>query len=146
MSVRLSQRPLSVAAAFRELEQTHSGGIAIFVGRVRPDRTSRGKVRALFYEADRELALASLQRLADSTRKEYRAEGVVAWHRIGTARVGQIAVIVGVSAAHRTEAFAGARYLIDRLKAETPLWKSDRVQRARPRRRRPSRRGGRAAD
>jgi molybdopterin synthase catalytic subunit len=146
MSIRLSEWPLSISAALKELDRTPAGGVAIFLGRVRPDRTPSGPVTALFYEADRALALRSLQRLVDETTRRFRARAVVAWHRVGTVRVGEVAVIVGVAADHRGESFAGARYLIDRLKAETPLWKTDRIRRARPRRRRPSPRGGRAAD
>jgi len=117
--------------------------VALFVGRVRPDRLRRGKVAALDYEADRPMALRSLGELDTIARRRFSARRVVLWHRVGSVAVGRIAVIVGVATPHRASALVAARYLIDRLKRETPIWK---MERARPARRPPPRRvrkGGR---
>ena len=46
-------------------------------------------------------------------------------HRVGTARLGEPTVVVGVSAPHRVEAFEAARYLIDEVKARAPIWKKE---------------------
>jgi molybdopterin synthase catalytic subunit len=145
MSVRLVRRPLSVAAALPELTQGTLGGVAIFAGRVRPDRTPRGIVRALHFEADEALAERELARLARTARRRYGARHTVVWHRLGTVRVGEIAVIVGAACGHRAEAFAATRFLIEELKTTVPIWKTDRVPRARRPRPRPSPRRGRSA-
>lgn len=144
MPVRLTRRPLRVEEAYRALSGRSLGGVVVFLGRVRPDRTPRGRVTALFYEAHRPLALASLRRLAHEAVRRQGAQKVVLWHRLGTIPVGEPSVLVGVAAGHREDAFAAARYLIDRLKAETPIWKSDRVRAAHPRRPRRGRQGGRS--
>ena len=52
-------------------------------------------------------------------------EAAAAEHRTGSVPLGEPAVIVAVSAAHRAEAFAGAREAIDRIKAEAPIWKRE---------------------
>ena len=46
-------------------------------------------------------------------------------HRIGDVPLSEPSVIVAVSAPHRGEAFAGAREIIDRVKAEAPIWKKE---------------------
>ncbi|HEY8465482.1 MAG TPA: molybdenum cofactor biosynthesis protein MoaE, partial [Solirubrobacterales bacterium] len=46
-------------------------------------------------------------------------------HRVGEVPLSEPSVIVAVSAPHRPEAFAGARELIDRVKAEAPIWKQE---------------------
>ncbi|HYB79759.1 MAG TPA: molybdenum cofactor biosynthesis protein MoaE [Thermoplasmata archaeon] len=141
MSVRLSRRRLSVAAAMRSLEGNELGGVVVFVGRVRPDRTRRGRVVALEYESHRPLAEAALAELERKARRRFGLGGVVLWHRLGPVPVGEPSVIVGAAAGHRVQAFAGARFLIEQLKAKVPIWKRAR---ARPGRRPRSRPGGRA--
>ena len=46
-------------------------------------------------------------------------------HRVGEVPLSEPSVIVAVSAPHRGEAFAGAREIIDRVKAEAPIWKKE---------------------
>jgi molybdopterin synthase catalytic subunit len=46
-------------------------------------------------------------------------------HRVGTVPLSEPSVIVAASAPHRGEAFAGARAVIDRVKAEAPIWKKE---------------------
>lgn len=142
MSVRLSARPLSLAAAFRELGDVSLGGVVVFAGRVRADATPAGPVMALVYEAHRGPARRALQALEEETRRRFGAGRTVAWHRVGRVRVGELAVIVGAACGHRNEAFAAARFLIDRLKRTVPVWKEVRARpEHRPRRHRSPRAG-----
>ncbi len=143
MSVRLDHRRLSVADAYRELEGLGAGGITVFVGRVRPDAVRAGRVHALFYESHVGPAVAQLTALEREARKRFGLTGAVLWHRLGTLPVGSASVIVGAAAPHRVAAFRAARYLIDRLKSEVPIWKTDRARSARRPRGPPVRRRGR---
>lgn len=143
MAVRLDHRPISVAAAYASLVDRRSGGVALFVGRVRPDRAEGRTVSALLYEADVRMAKRALARLEATARARFRARRVLLWHRLGVLPVGTPSVLIGVAAPHRAEAFAACRYLIDGLKASVPIWKTDRARPARPRRRRRGRPGGR---
>ncbi len=145
MSIRLTTQPLDVARAYRELEESGSGGVVVFVGRVRPDKGRAGKVFALDYEADDRLAQRALEKLAADGTRRFGARRIVLHHRLGRLRVGVISVIVGAAAPHRRAAFDAARFLIERLKVEVPIWKTDRVRRARRPRRRPPARAARSA-
>jgi len=143
VSVRLTRGRLSVAAALAELGGDELGGAVVFVGRVRPDRISRGRVGFLDYEAHRGPALAALRTLASTARRRFGAQRVVVWHRLGPVPVGEPSVIVGVATGHRAPAFAAARFLIEQLKTTVPIWKQERARPARRRRSPPGGRGGR---
>ncbi len=145
MSVRLTTRPLSTARALAELTAPGLGGIVVFVGRVRPDRTRGGTVRALEYESHRAMTLRSFRAGEAEARRRHGAERVVLWHRIGTVRAGEPSVIVGAASAHRRAAFDSVSMLIERVKSDAPLWKVERARPARPRRRPPSPRAARSA-
>jgi len=131
MTTRLSSRPLSIAAALRELEGPGLGGLVVFTGHVRPDRTRNGRVESLVYEVDLRPALARLKTIERTARRRFGSDRVVIWHRVGRVRVGEISVVVGAAHGHRAPAFAAARYLIEEVKATVPLWKTERARRAR---------------
>lgn len=145
MGVRIQRAPLSLAAAYRAIAKPGLGGVVVFAGRVRPDATQHGRVVALDYEAHERMALPALQRLEVEARRRVPGAQVVLWHRVGRLGVGVPSVIVGAATPHRADAFRLARALIDRLKAEVPIWKTERVRPGRPRRKRPDRPLGRSA-
>jgi molybdopterin synthase catalytic subunit len=76
------------------------------------------------------MAVRGLNRLAAEARRSFGTRRTVIYHRVGRLRVGTISVIVGVAAPHRRAAFDAARFLIERLKAEVPIWKTDHVGRS----------------
>lgn len=145
MSLCLTRRPLSFAAAARELEGPGLGGVVLFAGRVRADGPRRTRVVALDYEAHEGPALRILEELDRTARRRFGAQRTVLWHRVGRVAAGEVSVIVGAACAHRAPAFAAARYLIDRLKQTVPIWKEERARSGRRPRRRPSPRDGRSA-
>ena len=138
-SIRLSPRRLSCAAACAELEGPGLGGMVVFAGRVRPDRSRVGRIAALDYDVHLAPAARALRDLARLAERRYGARRIVLWHRVGRVTTGEISVIVGAACPHRAEAFAAARFLIDELKATVPIWKAERGRPARRPRRPPSR-------
>jgi molybdopterin synthase catalytic subunit len=134
VSRRLTRTRLSLAAAARELEGPGLGGVVVFAGRVRPERRAGRAVVALDYEVHEGPARAAMARLDRDARVKFGVKRTVLWHRVGRVPANETAVIVGAAAGHRAEAFAAARFLIDRLKATVPLWK---VEQGPPVRRRP---------
>jgi len=119
--VALRETPLEVAEVVAALDDQTSGGLTLFVGRVRDHDHGLG-VRGLEYSAH-PTALEALRRVCDRVAEEYDVHGVAAVHRVGRLEIGDIAVVVATSAAHRGEAFAASRALIDTLKDEVPIWK-----------------------
>ena len=70
-----------------------------------------------------EMALSKLRAIGEQEAERHRLWAVALVHRTGRVRLSEPSVIVAASAGHRGEAFAGARALIDRVKAEAPIWK-----------------------
>ena len=118
--VRVSDEPLDAGARSTDLvRRAGAGAVVTFEGTVRD-------VEFLDYEAYREMAeerIGGDRRRRASTR--HGLEAAAAEHRVGRVALGEPAVVVAASAAHRDEAFAGAREIIDRIKAQAPIWKRE---------------------
>ena len=122
--VALREEPLDVVEVLAALDDDTSGGLTLFVGRVRDHDGGKGVV-GLDYSAH-PTALARLEEVCVRVAEEYDVGGVAAVHRTGSLAIGDIAVVVATASAHRGEAFAASRALIDTLKAEVPIWKHQR--------------------
>jgi molybdopterin synthase catalytic subunit len=116
--------PLSVDEVLAAVADPRAGGVALFLGTVRDHDDARA-VAELGYTAHPS-ALVELRRVADAVAADYPVYGLAAVHRTGDLAIGEVAVVVAVSCAHRGDAFDAARRLIDDLKAEVPLWKHQR--------------------
>jgi molybdopterin synthase catalytic subunit len=117
----LRDTPLDVAEVLAAVEDDSAGGVVSFTGVVRRSDEGRGVVE-LEYEAH-PAADQALRAVAERVVAEVDVIAVAAVHRTGLLAVGDVAVVVAASAAHRGEAFEGARRLIDDLKREVPVWK-----------------------
>lgn len=114
--------PLSLDAAMAAVRDRRAGGVVAFIGTVRDHDAGRDGVTRLTYSAHPQ-AEQSLRTVAERVAARPGVCGVAAIHREGALDVGDVAVLCVVSAEHRAEAFAGARQLIEELKAQVPIWK-----------------------
>ncbi len=116
---------LSIDEVVARLADPANGAIATFVGVVRCETNGR-KVRYLEYEAYPEMAEEQLRQVGDEIRARWQTIREVAIvHRVGRLQVGETAVVIALSAAHRPKVFDALRYAIDRLKEIVPLWKKE---------------------
>lgn len=113
--------PVDVQAVIDELDDSSAGGVTVFIGRVRDNDHGRAVV-GLQYLAHPS-ALQQLLDLCDRIADEFEITGVAAVHRVGRLEIGDVAVVVATTAAHRGDAFAATRAMIDRLKLTVPIWK-----------------------
>ena len=79
----------------------------------------------LEYSAYEAMAVAEMERIVAEVEAGHPGVRCAAWHRIGSLRVGEVAVVCAASAPHRGEAFEAVRALIDRIKARVPIWKRE---------------------
>src|SRR4051794_46999 len=114
--VRVTPDPLDPAAAAAAVRDPHAGAVVVFEGVTR-------EVDELEYEAYVEMAEPRLAAIAEEEAARHGLCAVAVEHRTGTVPLSEPSVLVAVSAPHRGEAFAGARAVIDRVKAEAPIWK-----------------------
>lgn len=117
----ISEEPLSVDEVVASLDDAASGGLVLFVGRVR-DHDGGKSVTGLSYSAHPS-ALATLEDVCARVAEEYDVTAVAAVHRVGDLAIGEAAVVVATTAGHRGSAFEASRALIDTLKSEVPIWK-----------------------
>jgi adenylyltransferase/sulfurtransferase len=104
-----------------------AGGYASFEGWVRDHNDGR-RVRRLEYEAFEALANKEGSRIVREAIEKFGVSRAACVHRVGDLAVGELAVWVGVSAAHRQEAFAACRYIIDEVKHCVPIWKKEHYE------------------
>lgn len=123
--VRICREPIDVQELTRALHDARAGAVVTFEGTVR-DHSHGRAVTSLAYEAYDALAVREGERILEEARGRFAVERLALVHRAGELRVGECAVWVGVSAAHRGEAFAACRYVIDELKERLPIWKRER--------------------
>jgi len=118
----ISAEVLDLDAHLRAVDDRRMGAVTTFVGRVRDhDPDAATAVVALEYSAHPD-AEAALARLAGAAIGATGALVAVS-HRVGTLHVGDAAVVIAVSSAHRAEAFAVCRSLIESIKTDLPVWK-----------------------
>ncbi len=123
MAFLIESHPIDFAALRESLEAPDCGGFVFFEGRVRNHHEGRD-VTGLRYEAYSELALKEGNRLVEEVSLKFGVRAA-AIHAVGDLRPGDLAVWVGAAAAHREEAFAACRELIDSIKASVPIWKRE---------------------
>jgi molybdopterin converting factor subunit 1 len=116
--VEVTAAPLDLAALSAAVRDPRAGGVVCFEGVTRA-------VPSLLYEAYAEMAEARLRAIGEEEAERHGLCAVALAHRTGSVALGEASVIVAASAPHRGEAFAGARALIDRVKAEAPIWKQE---------------------
>ncbi len=124
MRFRLSTEAVDTASLRDGLKHPGSGGFCAFEGWVRDSNEGRD-VDGLEYEAYAELAETEGDRIVGEAIERYGVTDALCVHRIGDLGVGDLAVWVGVSAAHRDEAFRACRYIIDEIKHRLPIWKKE---------------------
>ncbi|HMS53819.1 MAG TPA: ThiF family adenylyltransferase [Fimbriimonadaceae bacterium] len=106
------------------MECARAGGFVTFEGRVRDHAEGRA-VERLTYEAYPEMAIAEGTRLLEEAKEKFGLLDSRVIHRVGTLEIGEVAVWIGVAAAHRREAFAACEWIIDQLKHRVPIWKHE---------------------
>ncbi|WP_446831188.1 molybdenum cofactor biosynthesis protein MoaE [Candidatus Foliamicus sp.] len=121
---RISADAIDPSAELMALEDAASGAVVSFCGRVRNHNEGRAVTR-LEYECYEELAVSEGKRVIAEASEKFGVNQVRCVHRTGSLAIGEPAVWVGVAAAHRDEAFAAARFVIDEVKKRVPIWKRE---------------------
>jgi molybdopterin synthase catalytic subunit len=116
--------PIDPSGVVAEVADDRAGAIATFLGTTRVE--SRGRtVHYLDYEAYGGMAERVMTELAESLQAKHDLCAVAIHHRVGRVDIGDISVVIAVSAAHRAAALAACAEAIDTLKETVPLWKKE---------------------
>jgi molybdopterin synthase catalytic subunit len=115
---RVTEHPLSLDAVAARVRDPRAGAVVTFQGVTRD-------VDALRYEAYAEMAGERIAAIVAEAVERHGLCAAAAEHRTGEVPLSEPSVVVAASSPHRGEAFAGAREIIDRVKAEAPIWKKE---------------------
>jgi molybdopterin synthase catalytic subunit len=124
MRFRFTEAAIDTVAARRELLDRGAGGYVSFEGWVR-DHNEGQEVTRLEYEAFQALALKEGDRILAEALQLFPIKHALCIHRVGSLDLTDMAVWVGVSAAHRGEGFDACRFIIDEVKHRVPIWKKE---------------------
>jgi molybdopterin synthase catalytic subunit len=123
--ISVSEDPIDAGALATHVGRDDAGAVVVFLGTVRDHSEGRQGVVALEYEAYTGVVEEKIAEIVGEARGRWNLGAVAVVHRVGRLAVAEASVGVAVSAAHRPEAFAAARYLIDELKSRAPIWKKE---------------------
>lgn len=122
--IDLSAEAISIDPYYQFLQDPVAGGICLFIGTIRNKNQGKG-VKALTMDAYPPMALKQIELLCDQAAAKWPIERIALVHRTGPLKIGDIAVLIGVTCIHRAEAFKACEWLIDTLKKEVPIWKNE---------------------
>ena len=122
--IELDKKPLDIHKAIDHVSDGPVGGIDVFIGTVR-DTTKGKKVVALEFEAYEKMAISEFEKIVERARQKWPIYKTAILHAVGRKDIGDLAVVIAVSAAHRDAAFSACRYIIDTLKQTVPIWKKE---------------------
>jgi molybdopterin synthase catalytic subunit len=110
--IKISTEPIDIQSCINWVMSPESGGIDIFIGTVR--NATKGKS-----------VMAETEKIAQQAGEKWPVQKLLIHHRVGFLQVGEVPVLIAVSAAHRDDAFEACHYVIDTLKQTVPIWKKE---------------------
>ena len=123
-SVKITSKKLDLQSCYNFVEDDTCGGIAVFVGTVRND--TKGKaVQQLDFSTYKPMAIKEMQKIADKALVDFDIKQIAIHHAEGLLQIGDVPVIITVSAKHRKAAFLACEFAIDTLKQTVPIWKKE---------------------
>lgn len=120
MTIRMQKDEIDLTSLLVTSRSEKAGARVIFIGDVRDDG-----IDSLDIEADVNIAESDLTKLAKEACDQYHVLSVDIVHRYGRLAVGEIIVVIIVTAGHREEAYAASRYIIEKIKEYVPIWKRE---------------------
>jgi len=123
--VSVGEGPIDTSALVEELVRPDSGAMVLFLGTVRDHSETAQGVTHLEYEVYPEEVVPKIRQIVDEAGERWPILSVVVEHRSGSVTLEEASVAVGVSAAHRADAFVAAQFIIDELKTRAPIWKKE---------------------
>jgi molybdopterin synthase catalytic subunit len=123
--IAITEEKIRVETVLAEVASSSDGAVLLFLGVVRDHHEGR-QVAGLVYEAYREMAEETLDRIAGEAEKRFATDRIVVLHRVGVLDVGEVSTAIAVGTPHREEAYGASRYVIEEIKSRLPIWKQER--------------------
>lgn len=124
IDIQITEEALSEQVCLDKVQDPGAGGTVLFVGTVR-NQTAGKEVIRLEFESYVPMAIKEMQKIAEQAMEKWPVHHISIHHRVGILDIGEIPVLIAVSAAHRGAAFDACEYAIDTLKETVPIWKKE---------------------
>ena len=122
--MRMTTAPIDPDTLRRTLFDAAAGAYCSFEGWIR-NHNDGHEVLRLEYEAYEPIAITEGEAIISEAMQSFPFLHAHCVHRTGLLEIGDCAVWVGVSSAHRDEAFQACRLIIDQVKVRLPIWKKE---------------------
>lgn len=116
----ITEEPIDEAAVRAAVQSDTAGAVVLFHGIIR-NHDGGQAVNALDYSHHPQ-AQGFLEKII-AEEEERTGLKLSAVHRVGPLKIGDAALVAASAAAHRKEAFDAIENLVERIKAEVPIWK-----------------------
>ena len=123
-SIKITSKKLNLQECYDFVQDPSCGGIALFVGTVR-NKTQDKTVTLLDFSTYQAMAIKEMQKIADKALTDFNIFKIAIHHAEGKLQIGDIPVLIAVSAPHRKAAFEACQFTIDTLKETVPIWKKE---------------------
>lgn len=121
---RITDEPIHDQPLREELANPESGAVVSFEGRIRNHNNGK-TVQKLTYQIYPELARNEMQKIYEEAQDRYDIINMGCVQFEGELDIGETGIWIGVSAAHRKDAFSACQYIIDEVKSRLPIWKKE---------------------
>ncbi len=121
----LTADPIDAISLEQSFRSRESGAVVTFQEVVRRDRTEKGEIDYLFYEAYEAMAEKEIHAIKQKTESQWPGTEMVVQRRVGRVNAGETSVFVAVSAPERLKAFEACHFVIESMKSFVPIWKKD---------------------
>lgn len=122
--IKIQKEDFSVDQELKKLRNDECGASVIFVGTVKSPMDGK-RVIKLELDAYIEMAEKKLSEIQDDAKEKFSIKESTIIHRYGELLVGDNIVLIIVKSIDRTKSFDGAKYILERLKDEVPLFKKE---------------------
>ena len=120
----ITSAAINITALLVKAHHPKAGALVLFSGETR-DNSNGKAVAYLDYEAQETMANKMISDIIAEATKKWKLNIAIALHRTGKVVVSEPAVVVITASAHRGEAYAANRFIIDKIKHEVPIWKCE---------------------
>ncbi len=124
MMIEITNEKLEVQSVLDAVDSEKSGAVNLFIGTVR-NHTSGKSVDKLYYESYDKMVIKELEIIVNKAKSTFDIHKVAVTHRKGELKIGDMAVLIAVSSAHRKASFQACEYIIDTIKQTVPIWKRE---------------------
>ncbi len=125
--VKIQQEDFSIDEEYQILRSHHpltTGAICTFSGLVR-EFGDRPEVEGMFLEHYPGMTEQCLEKIIQQAGQRWQIHEARVIHRVGPLLLSEQIVFVGLSSAHRADAFAACEFIMDYLKSDAPFWKKE---------------------